>query len=330
MEKKLKVLFVCSGNSSSFEISPFIYVQGESLRSHNIEIDYFCVIGKGIRGYLENIKPLRLLLKTNKYDLIHAHYGLSCWVALLTFTKITIIVSLMGSDVYGDYYSDGRFKYKSLCIIIFSKLLEPFVKHIIVKSENILNSVIFKRKCTLIPNGVNINEFQLFDKSVARNKFNFRSDERIIIFLGNPYESRKNVALVKKAINMIEISNIKLLLPYPVEHSRVPYYLNAADVLVLASLNEGSPNVIKEAMACNCPIVSTDVGDVRWVIGATEGCYLSSFEPTDFAAKIELALAFREKYIRTKGRERIIELGLDYETVAFKIINIYKKVLSID
>ena len=91
---------------------------------------------------------------------------------------------------------------------------------------------------------------------------------------------------------------------------------------------EGSPNVVKEAMACNCPLVSTNVGDVEWVIGNTEGCYISSFEPAVMAEKIKLALQFAEKQGRTKGLTRIMELGLDSETVAKRIINVYENLLS--
>src|SRR4030042_4531165 len=103
------------------------------------------------------------------------------------------------------------------------------------------------------------------------------------------------------------------------------HYLNAADVLLLTSFHEGSPNVIKEAMACNCPVVSTDVGDVRWVVGNTSGYYISSFDPGELAEKIKLAIVFREKHRQTNGRDRISELGLDSETVAKKIIDVYKK-----
>jgi glycosyltransferase involved in cell wall biosynthesis len=91
---------------------------------------------------------------------------------------------------------------------------------------------------------------------------------------------------------------------------------------------EGSPNVIKEAMACNCPIVATDVGDIRWVLGETEGCYISSFDTKEFADKIRLALKYSETVGRTNGMKRIQELGLDSETIAKRIIDIYKKALN--
>ena len=105
----------------------------------------------------------------------------------------------------------------------------------------------------------------------------------------------------------------------------MPVYLNAADVLLLTSKWEGSPNILKEAMACNCPIVSTDVGDVKWLLGDLEGHYLSSFDAVDFSKKIKQAFIFGK---RTCGRKRIYELGLDSENIADRIITIYNMVIS--
>ena len=104
--------------------------------------------------------------------------------------------------------------------------------------------------------------------------------------------------------------------------------MNASDCVLLTSFSEGSPQFIKEAMACNCPIVTTNIGDVNWVLGNTDGCYLTSFKPEDVAEKIILAIEFRETHGHTRGRERIIELGLDSETIAGKIISVYNEVLN--
>ena len=104
--------------------------------------------------------------------------------------------------------------------------------------------------------------------------------------------------------------------------------MNASDCVLLTSFSEGSPQFIKEAMACNCPIVTTNIGDVNWVLGNTDGCYLTSFEPEDVAEKIKLAIEFRETHRHTRGRERIIELGLDSIPVAKRIIEVYEKVVN--
>ena len=102
-----------------------------------------------------------------------------------------------------------------------------------------------------------------------------------------------------------------------------PFFYNASEIVVLTSFHEGSPNVIKEAMSCNIPIVSTDVGDVKQLIANTDGCYITSYDPKDIAAKIELALNYNKK---TTGRLDIEHL--EESNIAKKIINIYSLVLD--
>ena len=102
--------------------------------------------------------------------------------------------------------------------------------------------------------------------------------------------------------------------------------MNNVDMLLVTSLKETGPLVVKEAMACNLPVVSTDVGDVKWLFGNEPGYYVTSFDPKVVAEKIKLAVEFKEKYEKTNGRERILALGLDSETIAKKIISLYKKV----
>ena len=105
----------------------------------------------------------------------------------------------------------------------------------------------------------------------------------------------------------------------------MPLYLNASDLLLSTSLWEGSPNVIKEAMACNCPIVTTNVGDVKWLLDGVEGCLITTNDPKDVADKIKKALNFKG---RTKGRDKLISLGLDSEHIAKKIIKVYEEVIN--
>ena len=78
-------------------------------------------------------------------------------------------------------------------------------------------------------------------------------------------------------------------------------------------------------MACNCPIIATDVADIKHLLGDLEGHYLCSFDPKDVADKVEKALSFNG---RTKGRERIIELGLTNDLVAKKLVDIYQSIIN--
>jgi len=317
----LKILFVHSGNSKQGVVS-FIKSQGDALVKQGITVGYYPIFGKGIFGYLKNIRILKKFVRTNKYDIIHSHYALSGWVAVLAIPQIPIIVSFMGSDVYGSYNKNGKLKWFSIFYMIAALILQLFAKKIIVKSRNIANYVYLKSKMTILPNGVNISNF---DNETGLSEYSSDKDIKKILFMGNPNDNRKNIKLINDALLIINKSNYKIVTPYPIEYSEVEQYYRNADVLVLTSYNEGSPNVIKEAMTCNCPIVSTNVGDVKWLIDGVEGCYLTSFDPIDVATKVEEAIRFGR---RTAGRRRIIDLGLDSITVTNKLISVYTKCID--
>jgi len=306
----MRVLFVCSGNSE-FGISPIVKNQGESLKKNGVELDYFTIKGKGFKGYFKNILPLRKYLKNNNFDIIHAHYSLSAYVASLAGSK-PIVVSLMGSDVQKKFFG---------CMIL--KLFYCiFWKSLIVKSNSMKERVGIK-KCFIIPNGVDFEKFKEIDKKITKEKINFNLQKKHIVFVANLDRHEKNFKLAKEAFNLLDDKSVELNVICEVPYEMIPYYINATDVLLLTSLWEGSPNVIKEAMACNCPIVSTDVGDVKEVIGDTKGCYVTSFDPNDVAEKLRIALEFGK---RTNGRENINYL--DSNLIAKKIIKIYENVLE--
>ena len=322
----MKVLFVCSGNIKGFNVVPFIKEQGEALRESGVDIEYFPIVGKGIKGYWKAIRDLTQLLKQRSYDLIHAHFILSGWVAVLAARKIPVVLSLMGSDAYGQYVGQNKVTISSRYLTLLTLLIQPFVSAVISKSENIERYVYLKRKSFVIPNGIDTRKFRSEHIS-SLEKSSPDSGRKQILFLGSKNSVRKNFQLAQKAVSYLNRDDVELINPYPVPHHFIPKYLNSVSVLAMCSYMEGSPNVIKEAMACNCPIVTTDVGDIRWVIGKTEGCYVASFSAEDYAAKLKEALNFAENHKRTRGAQRIQELGLDFKTVASRIAELYKKIL---
>lgn len=303
----MKVLFISSGNSR-FGISPIIRNQGESLKQAGLNLEYFVINGKGFISYFKHIFILKKHIRNKTYNVFHAHYALSAVTATLAGCK-PLIVSLMGSDIRSGILLNS--------IIRFFTYFRWDVT--IVKSALMQKEIRIKSAC-IIPNGVNLNEVNAGERQIAG------SSTKTILFAANPEKHVKNFALAEKAVSLINDDSVQLKVVHSKSHSEIVREINNADILLHTSYWEGSPNLIKEALACNCPVVSTDVGDVKWLFGVEPGHFITSFDPQDVADKIKLALHFAETTGKTKGRDRIINLGLDSATVAKKILAIYENI----
>ena len=246
--------------------------------------------------------------------MIHAHYSLSAFAVSLAGVK-PIVVSLMGSDVKAT-------RLYKLVIRFFARFFHW--RAIIVKSQDMYKDLRIKR-ALIVPNGVNLDLFKPMDKATCRHSLGWDVEKIHVLFPANPFRQEKDFALAQQSVGLLD-KNLEIHVFEQVEHHKTPLYFNAADVVLLTSKWEGSPNVVKEALACGCPIVSTDVGDVSERIAGVEGCYVAhSRNPEKLAELLNKALNFEG---RTKGNEKIIADGLDNRQVAEKLIRIYSQILK--
>lgn len=303
----MKVLFVYKYYGEKLANS-VIDFQRSALIKEGAEINDFHITGNGVLSYVKAIRLLRKTVKKQNYNLIHAHYNFSGFASSIA-TSLPVICSLMGSDVY----QQGK---------ILKKITRFFAKHcwkLTIVKTNQMQAHFPSSVC--IPNGVDLNNFKPLTKKECQEKVGFKNNKRHVLFLAQaPNSQVKNLALLKKALDLINNPNIKLHILSGKTFTELPYYYNAADMVALTSLTEGSPNVIKEAMACNVPIVATNVGDIKEILDETEGTYITTFEPEDLADKIKLALKFKK---RTVGRNKVQHL--DNKIIAKKIIEVYKQ-----
>ena len=288
--------------------------QADSLNNKRIELKIVSIIGKGVWGYLKNIPQLRKQIMAFNPDIIHSHYFFCGIIAALASRKIPIVVSLMGSDTH-------QSKIMKLIIKLFSdyKWTKTLVKSEDMKIRlGLINAVV-------LSNGVDLNLFHPLDKKECRQKLGWDLDNKYVLFASNPDRKEKNFGLAQATIDKIKINFVELKIIYNIDHSQMPVYLNAADVLLLTSKWEGSPNIVKEAMSCNLPVVATKVGDIEYLFGNTEGYYYTDPDPDKLAEKINYVL---NNDIKPNGRQRIIDLKLDSESIADEIIQLYQEVLS--
>jgi teichuronic acid biosynthesis glycosyltransferase TuaC len=323
----MKVLFVSSGNANK-GISPIVERQGASLINEGIDLDFFTIKGKGVKSYLENIIILKKLIKSTNYQIIHAHYGLSALVAKLAKKKEKLIVSFMGDDLIGSRNSIGKISAQSKLFVKINAFFSfIFYDYSIVKSFE-MKKKLRSKNVSVIPNGVNFDTFFPKDKSEALKEVLFSPVKINVIFVSDPTRSEKNFLLAKQAIELLKDDKIELHSIYGISSFKLANYYNAADLLLMTSFHEGSPNVIKEAMACGCPVVCTNVGDVEWLFEDTKGNFLTNYDPIQVANHVKDAITYRVENHFTNGRQRLIDLGLDSKSVANNIINIYHQVLQ--
>ena len=304
----MKVLIVASGNSAV--ISPFVKEQGDSLKEIGLDIDYFLIKGKGITGYLKNYFNLNRLIKTNTYDIIHAHYGLSGLLA--TFQSfVPVVITFHGSDV-------NLNRTNFYLSFLASRLSDAniFVHESLSKKLNL-----FSDKAEIIPCGVNLNLFKPIDKLASRDKLGLDHNYNYVLFSSSFNNKIKNAALAKLALSNFE--NIILLEMKGYSREEVHLLMNAVDILIVTSHSETGPLVVKEALACNCPIISTDVGDVKELANGTKNCYIVEYDAKQVEQRIRDILSSNKK---SDGRAAVKHLSL--EKVATDVCSVYKRVLK--
>ena len=384
----MKILIIASDKGGRF--APFIEEQITALQARGVQIIRYGVTGHGIMGYLRELPALRRLIRAERPDIVHAHYGLSGLLANLQ-RLVPVVTTYHGSDINLPH------------ILRLSKIAMRLSAHnIFVSARNValafgeaqaqckVESVKCKgeensgaettastqpegrlhhtpyTKHTLLPCGVNIpkpwNEMK--NQRVEQLTLNQWVQEKLqpnvmhVLFAGAFDNAVKDPELAKAAVEIAQaqiednkikensnnqqhrqlesttlranqhpcaIHEIRLVELKGYTREQVNALMYNCDALLLTSKTEGSPQVIKEAMACGCPIVSVDVGDVAERVDGVEGCHVvRTREPKDIAEALLKAIAFEGKTI---GRERILEMGLSNDQVAKRLIAIYQSLV---
>lgn len=309
---------------------PFVTEQGEAIRALGHEVEYFLVKG----NYVKAVGALKAKIREFKPDIVHAHYGLSAITAELQ-NLVPVVTTFHNGETLNWHVN------------LMSSLMSLRAKHVIYVAQHIRDLSYFKAKnYSIIPCGVSLDDCFLMDKAEARKQLGWDPNKKYILFGGAFDNLRKNYSLLRDAIAKINEQSPITNHQSPIEcvemknltRSQCVLRMNAADLFALPSHSEGSPQALKEAMACNCPCLATDIADVKYLFGDEPGHFIlrnprKTHERWDadeksldeMVALLKEALAYGK---RTKGRERILKLGLSNEQVAKRIIDIYQKVIS--
>jgi glycosyltransferase involved in cell wall biosynthesis len=296
--------------------------QIESIESLGIEADLVEVDGaRGIK-YVQALR--RLVARAQDVDLIHAHYGYCGWISRLQVRR-PVVVSFMGSDLLGVVGRSGRISTSSRVVVTIDRQIARLADAVIVKSQQMAD-ILRPVPAHVIPNGVDLDLFQPIDREAARAHLGW-DNRRRVLFPGNPVKSNKGFPLAQATTKVAEDAldePVEIVPLSGVAPAEVPFYVNGCDALLMCSHTEGSPNAVKEAMACNLPVVSVAVGDVQELLADVDHSAVCARDPAALGAELARVLAGSP---RTNGREVIKARALDLPSVARRVVAVYRDVL---
>ena len=301
----------------------FIRTQVESLRQIGVHVELLVLNGRYRKLiYPKGMFQLRNVLQDDSIDIVHAHYGLVGIVAR-TQWKVPVVVTFHGDDLLGTINPQGKTKWVSKPIAAAGSALGRIVDAVIVQSRQMAAKVKHVN-VYIIPHEINLGIFQPTDRNAARAALGLENKKKYLLFAANPAIPVKRFPLAKAVAEHLQKENpsVELLVICKEKQERLALYMNACDALVFPSFQEGSPNIVKQAMACNLPIVATDVGDVREMISPASRCFVSSPTVTEFAGRLRQILANCE---RSDGRDHIRHL--DGPSVARRVLRVYEDTL---
>jgi glycosyltransferase involved in cell wall biosynthesis len=299
----------------------FVKEQVESIQKLGIDCEVFFCNGqnKGFKKHITYVPKIWWKVLKGHYDIIHCHHVLSAILLCLTgwplFKKC--IVSYQSRPEY-------EWGYKVL------RVMKVLFNAIIVKFEP---GELAHKKIHYLPNGCNQELFRPLDKNRCKEDLNLDQEKRYLLFMDSSKQGRqvKRVDRFNAIYDLLKkeylYNNIETIILRSTPREMTPIYMNACDLYLMTSDIEGSPNSVKECMCCNTPVVSTPVGNVREMIGDIPGTYVAnSFDEKELAQLCDKVLKEKEPF---NGRDQFLAKGYGMATVAEKIKNLYKEVLSL-
>jgi teichuronic acid biosynthesis glycosyltransferase TuaC len=301
--------------------------QVESIRRLGVRCDLLAISGyRTPRAYAVAARSLAAMSqgRGRRYGVIHAHGGEAA-LAASAYRRAPLLVSYQGSDLLGSPNGDGRL---SLRWRVRSELIRQHARlatAAIVKSAPMLAALPprLRARTEVIPNGIDRAHFTPRDRAIARESLGWASDELVVLFASDPSRASKRPELARAACAEAarRLGRVRLEVAHGLPPDAMPDLMNASDCLLHTSASEGSPNVVKEALACNLPVVATPAGDIRELLGGVGDSYVSAAQVGDLADALVRCL---DPPRRSNGRERT-EI-LDDRRIAERVVAVYERV----
>ncbi len=302
----------------------FIKRQADFLRAAGVDVDVVHFrAAKRPWNYALGWARVRPKLASGGYDIVHAQFGQSGMLALPK--RLPLVVTLRGSDILGIVGKDGRHTLIGRFAQAVTRFVTRQADHVVIVSEHMRAYLPAGVDATVLASGLDLELFKPMPMAEARRHLGLPDAERLVLFAANPKVARKRYDLARRAVEMMDPAlGARLVVAWGIPHAEMPLYMNACDAMVFTSMQEGSPNVVKEALACDLPVVSVAIGDVGERFRGVEGCEMcADEEPGTIAAALDRVVARGERAI-----SRAAVTTLDETLQTARLIEIYRSAIA--
>lgn len=303
----------------------FVRSQVEALLTAGVDVELLVLKSRWQKlAYAKGVLDMhRHLRRGSGVDLVHGHYGYVGAVARMQL-GVPVVVTFHGDDLLGEINVQGRHTRFSRAVAAGGRLLARTVDAAIVQSEQMAR-LLRRTSVYVIPHEVDLDVFRPIPMMTAREALGLDPAKRYLLFAADPRIPVKRFPLARDAAARLrgQDPSVELLVVFRETQARLALYMSASDALVFPSYQEGSPNIVRQAMACNLPIVATDVGDVRRQLDGTPGCTVCDATVDAFVECVTAILGRRE---RTNGRERVRHMAPS--AVATRVTEVYERTLA--
>jgi glycosyltransferase involved in cell wall biosynthesis len=284
----------------------FVADQVEDLRRDGVETSVLSFDARRAKfRYATTAFRLRRRLRAERPDLVHAHYGLTGAVAL-TQRRVPVVTTFHGSDAY--------IPWQRRVSSVAARMTTP-----VCVSREIANRL-GRPAATILPMAVDTDRFRPLPRDDARRELGLDPDRPLVLFPGARANPVKRYDLFRAALERVGAGELVF---EGYDRERAVLALNAADAVLMTSRHEGSPVTVREALACDTPVVSVAVGDVPDTIGGLPGCSTEAPDPQALADAVARALAAdRDGALRHRALET------SRPAIAARLRALYERVLS--
>lgn len=303
---------------------PSVFREVAALRRLGVSVEVLVPGRSGsVTPYLELAHGTRRRLREGDYDIVHAHYGYSALPARLQ-RRAPLVVTFHGNDLIARTDPSGRPTRAGRFETRLSRELSRLADAVIVVAPHMV-ALQANRNVRVVPAGVDLDTFHPQPRAEAREQLGLDPDRPYVLFAANPELTVKRYTLAQAAVAQLAARGVaaELVAVGDRPHAEIALWMNASDALLLTSISEGSPMVVKEAMACNLPVVSVPVGDVQARLAGVTHSHVVPPTADALADALQTVLATGA---RSNGRE--LARDIDITHTAQQVLDTYRTVAA--